>query len=214
MKSETGLLIGIEGIDGSGKSSLALALSKHLIQLGQTVVLTKEPGGTEFGKSLRQILQYRTTPLDPKAEFLLFAADRAAHFTEVVIPALHHHQIVISDRTCDSSLVYQGYGRGLDLETIKQINQWAMQSYQADLTIYVDVPLTVAQARMQHRAEAPTVFEQEELEFQERLIRGFNTIYANRPDVLKLDGTKSTTELTQAAIQAIAPLIKTPKSGS
>lgn len=203
MKNQTGLLIGIEGIDGSGKSSLAKALSTHLIDQGLTVLLTKEPGGTDFGKSLRQILQYRTTPLDSKAEFLLFAADRAQHFTELVIPALRSNQIVISDRTCDSSLVYQGYGRGLDLIILKQVNQWAMQNYQADLTIYVQLPLTIAQSRMQKRAETPTVFEQEQLEFQQKLIHGFEQLYTNRTDVLTLDGTKPTAELVLQASQQI-----------
>ncbi len=207
MKNKAGLLIGIEGIDGSGKSSLATALKQELINLKLSVILTKEPGGTTFGKELRQILQYRNTPLDPKAEFLLFAADRAQHFTELVIPALQSKQIVISDRTCDSSLVYQGYGRGLDLDTLKQINQWAMGNYQADLILYINIPLTAAQERMHKRAEAPTVFEQEQLDFKQKLIAGFETLYANQANVLKLDGTLPTGELTKLALAHIMQLL-------
>src|SRR3990172_1551765 len=122
-----GLLITLEGIDGSGKSTLANAIVTALTTLGKHVVLTKEPGGTALRTELRAILQTQKNPVCDKAEFLLFAADRSQHFKELIVPALEQGQIVISDRMADSSLAYQGFGRGLDKEMISSINRWAMQ---------------------------------------------------------------------------------------
>src|SRR3972149_5899470 len=124
------MLITLEGIDGSGKSTLAKKMADTL----HNVVLTKEPGGSALGKKLREILQMQPVPITPIAEFLLFAADRAQHFDEVVIPALEQNKIVISDRMADSSLVYQGYGRGINMENIKLVNKWVMQDITPDIT--------------------------------------------------------------------------------
>ena len=133
---QSGLLITIEGIDGSGKSTLAKNLTTYLQREYETV-LTKEPGGSALGKQLRTLLQTQPVPITPLAEYLLFAADRAQHFHEVIIPNLKKGRIIISDRMADSSIVYQGYGRGLDREKIKYVNQWAMQGVQPDITFYV-----------------------------------------------------------------------------
>lgn len=205
-----GLLIGIEGIDGSGKTvfsqNLAQVLQQHAIQ----TVLTKEPGGTNFGLKLRQILQYRDDigVLDSKAEYLLFAADRAQHFTQIVIPSLKMGKVVISDRTCDSSLVYQGFGRGLDCSMIKQINSWAMCNIKPDLIIYLKIDLQIAKNRIGIRAEKLTAFEQAGDNFMQRVINGFNELYQDRSDVLVLDGSLPTVDLVAQASQVILRLIK------
>ena len=115
--TKKGTLITFEGIDGSGKSSAARALYDHLKD-ELPVVLTREPGGTELGRVLRTLLQNRTFDLDAKAEYLLFAADRAQHMKEIVLPALAQNKIVISDRMADSSYAYQGSGRGVDPDMI------------------------------------------------------------------------------------------------
>ena len=131
-----GLLCVLEGIDGSGKSSLLQSISAQLKE-SCPIITTKEPGGTNLGRHLRAIIQDQPTPLIASAEFLLFAADRAQHFSELIIPHLERNFIVLADRMADSSLVYQGHGKNLDISTLKMINQWAMQNIQPDIVFYV-----------------------------------------------------------------------------
>ncbi len=170
-----GFLITIEGIDGSGKSTLAKHLYDALEQKYAHVKLTKEPGDTEVGKKIREIVQTQATPLDPKTEFLLFAADRAEHFSKMIEPLLKENYLIISDRLADSSLAYQGYGRKLDKDTIKSINAWAMHNRQPDLTIFVKVPVETALERIQKRNETVSVFEK--APFLQRVANGFEKIY-------------------------------------
>ena len=183
---KTGFLITIEGIDGSGKSSAALALADAL-DVHYPVVLTKEPGGTELGKHLRELLQKRAYGVCPQAEFLLFAADRAQHMTELVLPALNEGKIVISDRMADSSRAYQGFGRGLDDNWITRINQWAMADRTPDLTVYLKIDYKTAASRLKKRNEDATVFEQEKEAFFGRVIDGFEHIFKERSAVLVID---------------------------
>ncbi len=183
-----GLLISIEGIDGSGKSTLARNLH-HALQLHYTsVILTKEPGGTELGTMLRSILQTQSVPVCNKAEYLLFAADRAQHFHQLVIPALNAHHLVISDRMADSSLTYQGYARGLDIPTIKMINAWAMNGIEPHITIYVRIQPEHALLRLHTRNQTLTAFEKEKTDFYLKLVHGFETIFAQRTNVIIVDG--------------------------
>ncbi len=188
---KTGILIAIEGIDGSGKSTLAKKLQERFLQSSVTAILTKEPGGTELGKQLRAILQEQTIPLTPVAEFLLFAADRAQHMATLIKPALEEKKLIISDRMADSAMAYQGYGRGLDRTMIEQVNRWAMQQIKATPTLYVDVDLATAERRRAARAEKPTSFEQEQMEFMQRIIDGYRAMYQGRPDVILIDGAQS-----------------------
>lgn len=198
-----GILIAIEGIDGSGKSTLTKSLYEQLIQHHFEVILTKEPGGTALGKQLRTILQEKNVPVCPKAEFLLFAADRAQHFKELIAPALSQKKIVISDRMNDSSLVYQGYGRGLDHDMIEKINAWAMEHIRPDITFYLDVPLELAFERLKKRQESLTAFEREGKEFTKKLIEGFETLYAIRKSAIKLDATQPPKVIALQAYNAV-----------
>ncbi len=201
------MLICIEGIDGSGKSTLAKQLADSLHKDGHTVVLTKEPGGSALGKQLREILQTQPIPINPISEFLLFAADRAQHVTEVIKPALENGAIVITDRMGDSSLVYQGYGRGIDTEKIKLVNAWAMQGITPDVTLYVAIDSTTAAQRIQQRSSL-SAFEKEQIDFVERLIVGFTEIYRNRNNVITLDGTQTPEQVTGNARKALDSWIK------
>jgi dTMP kinase len=185
-----GTLITVEGIDGAGKSTVVAQLGSLLAAAGATTVTTKEPGGSKLGGVLRQMLQYQEIPIAPRAEYLLFAADRAQHFHEVVIPALQKGSVVISDRMSDSSLAYQGFGRGHDLTIIKIINQWTMQGIEPDLTIYLKIPVSLAYERMHERGVQKTVFESEKREFLERVARGFDQIFATRSNVITIDATQ------------------------
>jgi len=198
-----GILIAIEGIDGCGKSTLARALHAACHEYGITTMLTKEPGGSALGKQLRDILQKQDSPLEPKAEYLLFAADRAEHFTKIIIPALRNNQLIISDRMGDSSIAYQGYGRGLDIHMIEHVNTWTMNHIKPDLILYITIDPLIAQERIRTRNEALTRFEQEDTAFIHRLAHGFDTLFKNRKEVITLDGTHSVQQLTQTAFTAI-----------
>lgn len=202
-----GLLITLEGIDGSGKSTLAKAVYEALNTKHIPVILTREPGGSDLGKQLRAMLQERQVNLCPKAEYLLFAADRAQHIHDVVLPNLQKNSIVISDRMADSSLVYQGYGRGLDLEFITMVNDWAMNGLKPDLTIYLKISPAQAHMRITKRAEQLTDFEKEAHSFRERLVKGFETIFATRDNVITLDALLPVEELTAQAVHAITSLL-------
>ncbi len=201
-KLTRGILCAVEGIDGSGKTLLASNLYKTLISKEFPVLLTKEPGDSQLGSNLRTLLQEQPVPICPKAEYLLYAADRAQHFDEVVIPALHKNKLVISDRLGDSSLVYQGYGRGLDRAMIKTINHWAMSGIEPDLIVYVTIDAQTAQKRLEQRGKV-SVFDQKSIDFFDTLIKGFNELYKNRTNVLYIDGTATPETVLQQAIKSI-----------
>lgn len=186
-----GLFITIEGIDGSGKTTLVQHLTSSLTSTNKPALVTKEPGGSILGKELRKVLNHQPEKLDGIAEFLLFAADRAQHFATVIIPALKENKIVISDRCSDSSLAYQGYGRGIDTTMIKAINSWAMQNTAPDLTFYLKLDINTATNRILQRHKTITTFEQESIVFWTRVIAGYEEIFTNRRNVCTLDATQA-----------------------
>jgi dTMP kinase len=200
---KSGFLIAIEGIDGCGKSSLAQALAAELGKKNNDVLLTKEPGGTQLGKQLRELLHARKNMICDSAEYLLFAADRAQHFAEIIMPALRADKIIISDRMSDSSLAYQGYGRGIDRDMIARVNTWAMQGVQPDMIIYLRIDAQTALQRVMSRQETLTSFEQEKIDFWQRVIDGFEEIFATKKNVITLDGRLLREEILQDAIDMI-----------
>jgi len=203
-RSYSGYLISIEGIDGSGKSSLAKALAEHLGKKGMSVLLTKEPGGTNLGQALRYLLQTQKKDVCAKAEFLMFAADRAQHFEELIIPALKQGSIIIADRMADSSVAYQGYGRKIGATMISSINEWAMQGIRPDLTLYLRINPEQALARVQARNDkAVWSIEQERYDFWQRVIKGYEEIFSQRTNVITLDAMLSIEQLCQQALPAI-----------
>ena len=194
-----GFLISVEGVDGSGKSSFCSLLEKRL-SLDFSIILTKEPGGTTLGKSLRNLLLHSNEECDSKAQFLLFAADRAQHFSEIVIPALKNNMIVISDRMADSSLVYQGYVKKLPLDLLNSINTWAMQQRKPDITFFLDVDEKTVFERMTLRNIPDDIFEKNKSEITLR-IKGFRDLFATRKDVYTLDATHSCEKLIEEAMK-------------
>ncbi len=198
-----GLLVSIEGIDGSGKSTLAASLVATLSSAGLPVLLTKEPGATQLGTILRALVQKKEMPICSKAEYLLFAADRAQHFEQIIIPALEQGKIIISDRMADSSLVYQGYGRGLDKTMITQVNSWTMNGITPDITIYVKVSAQTAFKRIIQRNAEFTSFEKEQAAFIERLIIGFDELFAARTNTVWCDGEQTPEHISDYAERSI-----------
>lgn len=199
-KIENGFLISIEGIDGSGKSSLAKNM--HQLLKEYNCVLTKEPGGTPLGEKIRSILLQSDAVMCAKAEFLLFAASRAEHFEKLVIPALKDGSIVISDRMADSSAVYQGYARGLSIEIIDSVNKWAMNNVKPNLTFYLKLSVPEALNRIKKRNLALTTFEQEEA-FIHKTLAGFEELFKNRDNVVILDAIESPEALAEQAVEEI-----------
>lgn len=209
MTKQRGTLISIEGIDGCGKSTLSSLLYKTLSSNPHNLecLLTQEPSKTALGKSIRTLLSEQTTPLSYIAEFLLFAADRAEHFKSVVLPALHNNLVVISDRLSDSSLAYQGYGRGVDLSFINGVNTTCMQNRTPDVVIYLRIDIETALYRIHHRKLPLTSFEQETRTFWDRVINGFDEIFKNRKNCIIVDGTAPVEVVVEETVKQLQPFL-------
>lgn len=170
-----GRYIALEGAEGCGKSTQAARLAAEL-----DAVLTRETGGTEIGRRIREILHdTATTGLAHRAEALLTAADRAQHIEQVVAPALAAGRHVVSDRSVHSTLAYQGYGRQLDVDELRHINRWAVNGCWPHLAIFLDVDVDTLGRRM-HGRELDR-FEQEHADFHERVRAGFRRMAADDP---------------------------------
>lgn len=204
-----GILVVVEGIDGSGKSTLANNLTTQLICDGWPCIKTFQPGSTPLGKDLRLILHDKNIAKTSQAEYLLFAADRSQNIQDIVIPALNNKQLVIADRMGDSSIVYQGYGRGLDISIIKAINAWTMQGINPDITIYVRVSHEVALHRLKMRNLPLTSIEQEPDSFFSLLVDGFDTIMQDKENVIIVDGNNDQDTVTKNVYKALISWIST-----
>lgn len=200
-----GLFITFEGGDGSGKSTQALMLTQWLTGKGRTVVRTREPGGTEVGVEIRELVLHHRGEIDPRAEALLYAADRAQHVATLVRPALERGEIVIQDRYFDSSVAYQGAGRVLDAAEIRNLSLWASESLIPDVTILLDLDETVARARLDAAAKRFDRLENEKAEFHSRVRRGFLDLAAAEPErFLVLDAALPADELATLIRERIA----------
>jgi dTMP kinase len=170
-----GRYIALEGVEGCGKSTHAAILSSAL-----DAVLTRETGGTSIGNRVRDLLHDPdNTHLDPVAEALLIAGDRAQHRAEVIEPALAAGQHVVSDRSVWSSMAYQGFGRGLPLDTVRRVNDWALAGRWPDLVLLLDVDAHEANRRLAERELDR--FERENPAFFERVANGFRSMAADEP---------------------------------
>jgi thymidylate kinase (EC 2.7.4.9) len=189
------VFITLEGGEGVGKTTQQALLAERLQREGYACVSTREPGGTALGEALRELLLHGD-PLTPLAELLLYAADRAEHVNKVIAPALAVGQVVICDRFTDSTLAYQGYGRGLNLEQIRQLNHLATGGLQPQLTLWLDLAPEVGLAR----SRLGDKLEQEHLEFHRRVYRGFQALAAAEPQrIVRIPGEGSPLEWLPAS---------------
>lgn len=176
-----GKLIVFEGIEGAGKTTQIQQTSDWLKSwLSQQVLITREPGGTPLGERLREVLLADALVYDT-SELLLYAADRAQHIQEFIQPALKAGHIILCDRFTDSTIAYQGYGRGLSLDLIDQLNHIATQGIKSDLTLWLDVDVETGLERMRQRASADRI-EQSDLAFHHRVQQGFKTLAKTYPE--------------------------------
>ena len=202
-----GLFITLEGGEGSGKSTQAQALKALLEGAGRSVTVTREPAGCPLGQRVRGLLNDRSLKLDARSEFLLFAAARAQHVAEVIRPALDRGEVVICDRFGDSSVAYQGYGRGLDLEDVREANRMATQGLVPDLTVLLDVPVETGLGRKAGE-KAPDRIGQEGAQFHERVRQGYLAMAAQEPDrFLVRDGTLAPEEITRTIWRRLESLL-------
>lgn len=200
------MFITIEGGEGVGKSTLLRNLTQRIwFDHGRKdVVPTREPGGSSLGFEIRKLLLETTGPVDPLAETLLFLADRQQHLVEVIEPALQMRRSVICDRFHDSTIAYQGYGRGLGGERIERLCLEACGQRWPDLTFWIDLDPKIALERARSETTGEDRFEEEAMLFHERVDDGFRRLAKRYPNrIVRLDGRLSREELALAAEERI-----------
>lgn len=189
-----------EGIDGSGKSTQIQALHQHMRHLGLEAVLTREPGGTKIGEEIRKTLLDRSNvTMDAMTEMLLYAASRAQHVKEHIMPSLQKGISVISDRYVLSSYVYQGCARGIDLDIVKRVNRYATNGLTPHMTFFIDIHNQEALKRRKNRC-AEDRLELEDDAFFEKLCNGYRSLLAHIPNAITVNGMQSEEEVTHELI--------------
>lgn len=190
------MFITFEGIDGVGKSTQVELLIAYLEQHGKVVCRTHEPGGTELGIEIRHLLLHRKGEVAPRAEAMLYAADRAHHVATKIRPALERGEVVVSDRYLDSSVAYQGSGRHLGFQQVRDLSLFATDNLLPDLTVLLDLPAEQALARRAKTGEAPDRLEREKVEFFETVRQAFLSLAAAEPNrFLIIDAKRSVDEM-------------------
>ena len=179
------MFITFEGVEGSGKSTQAKLLAEHLIQQGHKVTLTREPGWGQLGELIRKvILDNRELELDAFSELCLFCADRAQHVRDFLKPKLNDGEIVICDRYFDSTVVYQGYGRGLDKRLVNKIAKASTLDLVPDITLLLNLPVKTGLTRLQSRGDI-TKMDEEPVEFHEMIRQGYMLLAKREPNRIK-----------------------------
>ncbi len=202
------MFIALEGVEGSGKSTLSKKLAEKIKkEKGSEIVLTREPGGTDIGKEIRALLlERRDLSLSSLAETFLFAADRAEHVQSIIKPALKNNNFVITDRYYFSTLAYQGYARGLDLDLLKKVCKLAIAGTEPDLVLLLDLPVETGLKRAKSRAENWTKFEEEELDFHKKVRAGFLEL-SKENNFTIIDASLSPDEILDKAWESISKII-------
>ncbi len=198
-------LVTLEGIEGCGKSTQAGLLAAHLEDRGLDAVLTCEPGGTRVTAEIRRLLADPASELDPRAELLLFLADRAQHVTEVIRPALERGAVVICDRYSDSTIAYQCHGRGHERALVDELNAWAAGQLVPDLTLWIDCEIEIGLERARVHSGGPgDRFEAEPTAFHQRVRDGFAGCCKDDPGrVRRIDGNRDQASVTASVLATV-----------
>lgn len=201
-----GLFVTFEGGDGVGKTTQVITLCERLERQGFRVLRTREPGGTALGVSIRELILH-SGDVSARAEALLYAADRAHHVASLVRPALAAGVIVVQDRYVDSSVAYQGSGRDLGADDVRNLSMWATDSLVPDITILLDAPAAVASARVAFEKGAPDRLEAEGLHFHERVRDAFRALAAAEPQRWRvIDATMPADAVADQVAAQVEPL--------
>jgi dTMP kinase len=192
------VLVTFEGIEAAGKSTLIAALSERLSSAGDAVLVTKEPGGTPLGESLRALFIDPAYEIDAVAEVMLLNASRAQLISDVILPALKAGKTILCDRFFDATVAYQGFGRGLDVETLLELCLVATRRVAPDLTFLIDVPVDVSAKRLRARGRADRL-EREDGSFHERVREGYLELAKRFGRIVILDGLLPPEELADQA---------------
>ena len=203
-----GRFITIEGTDGGGKSTQIEKLVEYLKSIGREVVVTREPGGTNISEKLREILlDAKNSEMTDITEALLYAASRAQHVEEKILPAVKEGKIVICDRFLDSSIVYQGYARGLDIEMIKTINSFALSKIKPDITLFFDIRPEIGILRKKNMHDLDRM-EQEKIDFHNKVYNGYKALLNENPERIKrIDAEKTIDEVYRQVIDAVNTIL-------
>lgn len=198
------LFITVEGIDGAGKTTHLGWLREHFTGRGRFVVTTREPGGTPLGEALRGLLLNADYSINAETEALLMFAARREHLDRVILPALAKGQVVLCDRFTDATFAYQGWGRGVSLARLKILEQWVQGGLEPDLTLYFDVPVHIAQHRLD-RGQPLDRFEREQADFFERVRSGYEDRAARDPQRVRIiDASRSIAEVEKEIEEIIS----------
>ncbi len=201
-----GLLVSLEGPDGAGKSSVLEALVPILEENGHQVVTTREPGGVPISEAIREvILDQKNTEMDGKTELLLYIASRRQHLIEKVLPALESGKLVIMDRFIDSSVAYQGFGRGLGVSDIEWLNRFATDDLKPDVTLYFDLDVEEGLARIaRNKNREVNRLDLEGLDMHRRVRQGYLYAFENEPDrIVKIDASQTLESVVQDSLAVL-----------
>lgn len=207
------LFVTFEGIEGCGKTTQINHLASFLRGISRSFLVTREPGGTEIGEQIRQILLTSdSVGMEPMAELFLYAAARVQHLSQAISPALREGKIVLCDRFADATVAYQGFGRRLDLAWVEEMNARAMGNVKPDLTFLLDLPveegLRRAWKRMENRTAKEDRFEKESLEFHQRVREGYLILARRDPQrIMILDGMRDEQILHQEIVSHLTPAL-------
>lgn len=193
-----GIFITVEGPEGAGKTTIFRKLGEYLLEEGYQVLMTREPGGIAIAEQIREvILDKENTTMDARTEALLYAAARRQHLVEKVKPALESREIVLSDRFIDSSLAYQGYARGLGINEVLSINQFAIGDMMPDLTLYFDIEPEIGLERISlHKGREINRLDLEKLEFHKKVHEGYHILLNQFSErIVKIDASKAVEEV-------------------
>jgi len=199
-----GRFVTFEGVEGSGKSTQARMLAEHFQRKGISVIVVREPGGTALGEAIRQLLLDPAGQVVSEAELLLFLAARAQNTAEVIQPALQMGRLVVCDRYTDSTIAYQGYGRGLDLPTVRAMNAFATGGLEPDLTVLLDLPVETGLVRQSERDRMGA----ESLEFHRRVREGYLAEAAAQPRRFRvLQAERPASEIHEAVVREVGRIL-------
>ena len=204
---DKGLFITFEGVDGSGKSTQINLLAEYLKEKNIDFILTRDPGGTKLGSKLRDILLNYDGKIAPFCELFLYLADRAQHVEEVIIPALNKNKIVLCDRYIDSTLAYQGYARGLNIDEIINLNNLVTHTLLPDLTILFDINIENSIKRIGDKKDR---LESEAAHFHKKVREGYLELAEREPERIKvIDSNREINEISKDLIQIISGYLST-----